>query len=211
MARICEITVPPEENAQHFTHYAQEISVRVWRLDTELGIKSPKPGMVTFSSGSSYLMMLNSMQIVDKVIEAEREGYDAAVIHGFIDPGLRLARTAVSIPVIGPAESSMLTACMYGAKFGVVTISTPGAATYMENMVREYGLEDRAVHKPVRPISIPKSSIWPELNLDSRPIKGDKISCLQHVGTIGNTVDLRNIKKNKEIKKNEHRTLNIQR
>ena len=42
------------------------------------------------------------------------EGVDAAVIAAFADPGLGGARELFPIPVIGLAESGMLTACMLG-------------------------------------------------------------------------------------------------
>jgi Asp/Glu/hydantoin racemase len=50
-------------------------------------------------------------------------GVDAAVIAAFGDPGLGGARELFPIPVIGLAEAGMLTACMLGKRFAIVTFS----------------------------------------------------------------------------------------
>src|SRR5689334_7195094 len=49
------------------------------------------------------------------------EGFDAAVIACFGEPGLDAARELLPIPVTGMAEAAMLTACMLGARFAIVT------------------------------------------------------------------------------------------
>ena len=52
---------------------------------------------------ASYLEMLNNVWVIDGFIDAEKLGYDAAVIGCGNDPGLQQARQAVDIPVVGPA------------------------------------------------------------------------------------------------------------
>jgi Asp/Glu/hydantoin racemase len=55
---------------------------------------------------------------------AELQGrYDVAVIAAFGDPGLGGARELFPVPVIGLAEAGMLTACMLGRSFAIVTFS----------------------------------------------------------------------------------------
>jgi allantoin racemase len=67
---------------------------------------------------------------------------DAAVIACFGEPGLGAARELLQIPVVGMAEAAMLTACMLGARFAIVT---GGArwAPMLEELARLYGLEER--------------------------------------------------------------------
>lgn len=48
---------------------------------------------------------------------------DAVVIAAFGDPGLAAARELLSVPVVGMAEAAMLTACMLGHRFAIVTFS----------------------------------------------------------------------------------------
>ena len=57
-----------------------------------------------------------------KAKRAEESGFDAIICDCFGDPGVRAAREAVGIPVIGPGEASMLLAATLGRKFSVVTV-----------------------------------------------------------------------------------------
>lgn len=70
------------------------------------------------------------------------EGVDAAVIAAFADPGLGGARELFPIPVIGLAEAGMLTACMLGGRFSIVTFAAALEPWYRE-CVAWHGLEKR--------------------------------------------------------------------
>jgi allantoin racemase len=64
---------------------------------------------------------------------AERhKDVDAAIIAAFGDPGLGGARELFDIPIIGMAEAAMLTACMLGRSFAIVTFSDGLVAWYNE-------------------------------------------------------------------------------
>jgi allantoin racemase len=67
---------------------------------------------------------------------------DAAVIAAFGDPGLFAARELFDIPVIGMAEAAMLTACMAGRRFGIVTFAQ-ALGPWFEECVRMHGLWER--------------------------------------------------------------------
>jgi allantoin racemase len=67
---------------------------------------------------------------------------DAAVIAAFGDPGLGGARELFPIPVVGLAEAGMLTACMLGRNFALVTFSAALEPWYRE-CVAWHGLEKR--------------------------------------------------------------------
>lgn len=69
-------------------------------------------------------------------------GVDAAVIAAFGDPGLGGARELFPIPVIGLAEAGMLTACMLGKRFAIVTFSQSLEPWYHECVVW-HGLRER--------------------------------------------------------------------
>jgi allantoin racemase len=69
-------------------------------------------------------------------------GFDAAIIAAFGDPGLFGARELFSFPIVGLAEAAMLTACMVGRKFAIVTFSRTLAPWYQE-CVAMHGLEAR--------------------------------------------------------------------
>ncbi|PAY05052.1 Asp/Glu/hydantoin racemase [Bradyrhizobium sp. UFLA03-84] len=69
-------------------------------------------------------------------------GIDAAIIAAFGDPGLFGARELFSYPVVGLAEAAMLTACMLGRRFAIVTFAGALAPWY-EECVAMHGLSGR--------------------------------------------------------------------
>jgi allantoin racemase len=84
--------------------------------------------------------------IADKVLEAEREGFDAAVIDCFLDPGLGASREASDIVVVGPGEASMLLSMTLGDSFSILSTSAKRYRNYVPNpRVRRLGLSDRFV------------------------------------------------------------------
>jgi allantoin racemase len=68
------------------------------------------------------------------------KGCDAALIGVSYDTALAAARELLPIPVVGMTEASLLTACMLGARFGLVTFGAP--QVYRE-IVEGHGLASR--------------------------------------------------------------------
>jgi len=154
--RLCYICINTEESSRPYLSLVEKVFRKVKRADTEIGIKGVKPGLDRFFPiSSSYFDLLNKKEIVEKVIEAEREGYEAAIVGCFLDPGVREAREVVNIPVFGVAEPTLLFAHLLGRRFAVVTVSDEKIVWDIEDEIRLYGLRDRAIPKAVRPISIP--------------------------------------------------------
>ena len=58
-----------------------------------------------------------------EMLAEHHDKVDAAVIAAFGDPGLGGARELFDIPVVGMAEAAMLSACMLGRSFAIVTFS----------------------------------------------------------------------------------------
>ena len=77
-----------------------------------------------------------------EILAEMHRDFDAAVIAAFGDPGLGGARELFPIPVVGLAEAGMLTACMLGSRFGVVTFSQSLEAWYHE-CIAWHGLGSR--------------------------------------------------------------------
>jgi allantoin racemase len=71
---------------------------------------------------SAYEEYLSVPGTLVHVQDAARKGYAGAIIGCFGDPGLDAARELVEMPVVGPAEASMLLACTLGHRFSVVTV-----------------------------------------------------------------------------------------
>jgi allantoin racemase len=72
----------------------------------------------------------------------EYDEVDGVVIACFGDPGLYLLREILSVPVVGIAEASFLTACMIGNKFGVI-LGGHNDIPAIENLVWMFGLDKR--------------------------------------------------------------------
>lgn len=68
--------------------------------------------------------------------------FDAAIIAAFGDPGLGGARELLDGPVIGLAEAAMLTACMLGRRFSIVSFS-PTLGPWYRECVEANGLGGR--------------------------------------------------------------------
>ena len=89
-----------------------------------------------------YLEFLETSEVIENVMRAEREGFDAFLIGNIGDPGLHAAREVATIPVLGLCETSLHMACMMGGSFSLVTANAKFTPRIVEN-VRRYGLESR--------------------------------------------------------------------
>ena len=96
-----------------------------------------------------------------KIIDAEKEGCDAVVIDCMGDPGLQGARECVSIPVIGPCETSMHYASMLGHKFSVLTV-LERTIPLIENLSLLYGVSSKLAS--VTPVNIPVLELETDLD-----------------------------------------------
>jgi len=117
----------------------------VKRPDTEISIQGVDRGSLDLHY--NFTVALNSFApggVLNKMVQAEREGFDAAAIGCFLDPGLQEAREITNIPIFGLAETSMHMACMLGTKFSGIAFSDK-QAQYYDSVARRYGLEGRAV------------------------------------------------------------------
>lgn len=122
------------------------------RPTTEFVLQFPTTGIgKDFAPFFGYNRAMMAPEILRLVKQAEEDGFDAAF------PGmcfgeffLQDARQAVSIPVVGPAESAMMVAQLVGRKFAVITNGDafiPG----MEENIRFHGWSSRAItNRPVR-------------------------------------------------------------
>jgi allantoin racemase len=86
-----------------------------------------------------YNKHLMETAVFEKVMQSEAAGFDAVVVGCCYDPGVRVARELVDIPVIGPLEASMQMAGYFGHSYTVVT-DHHKAVPYLEDMVRTYGI-----------------------------------------------------------------------
>jgi len=91
---------------------------------------------------SYYEMTLADAFVLEAGASAEAEGYDAVCINSMSDSGLAALRSRLSIPVVGPGQSCLLTACMLGEKFSVLTMWDQWRPLY-KKAIQEQGLMHR--------------------------------------------------------------------
>lgn len=77
-----------------------------------------------------------------EMIAENLAGTDAVIMAAFGDPGLRGARELFDVPVVGMAEAAMMSACMLGERFSIVTFSPVMRRWYLD-CVADSGLTAR--------------------------------------------------------------------
>ena len=80
---------------------------------------------------------VETIEVIENVERATREGFDAFLIGNIAGPGLREAREITDIPVLGLGETSVYLAAMMGVNFALVTGNEKHAPRIVENVVRE--------------------------------------------------------------------------
>ena len=103
---------------------------------------------------------------IRNAIVAEREGADAFVIGHFQEPGLYEARSAISIPVVGVGEATLLWASHLGRRIGLVSLDDIFEVIHYEQVDR-YGFADRLIG--VEAINMGVADFAPAFN-------GDKVA-----------------------------------
>lgn len=94
-----------------------------------------------FTTEIDYFYSKHLMEAVlfEHVMQAEEKGFDAVIVGCCYDPGVRIARELVSIPVIGPMEASLQMANYHGYNYTVVT-DHHKAAPWIEDVIKLSGL-----------------------------------------------------------------------
>ncbi|MCW6509286.1 aspartate/glutamate racemase family protein [Hyphomicrobiales bacterium BP6-180914] len=111
-------------------------------------VASPGTELVplTASRGFPYIATRAEAQVGGAVVlEMLAEAHhtvDAAIVAAFGDPGLLGARELFDIPVVGVSEAAMLTACMLGQRFAIVTF-TRALCPWFRDCVDLHGLAGR--------------------------------------------------------------------
>jgi allantoin racemase len=102
---------------------------RVMSGDTQMDATTAEIGVPYISTRTESL--IGGMAVLE-ILAGRHEEYDAAIVAAFGDPGLGAARELFDIPVVGLAEAGMLTACMLGGKFAIVTFASALGPWYKE-------------------------------------------------------------------------------
>lgn len=104
---------------------------------------------------NSYDQVFAAPGVVLKAQEAEAKGADAIVINCAADTGIQACREAVSIPVIGVMESTLLFTAQFAGQVAILTFSDRINGRYQE-AARSLGMSHRLICP--RTVSLPAGS-----------------------------------------------------
>ena len=107
---------------ERFRSYEKYLDEHV-RAAADSGVEIEIHGTTRGGTGVEYRFTeyYFSREIIENALKAEEQGFDAFTIGTTNDAGLYQAREVLNIPVIGITESSILTACMMGRNFALIT------------------------------------------------------------------------------------------
>ena len=107
--------------------------------DVEIEVVNIKAGP---SSIETFYDEAFALPEILKIVDEYKAKCDAIVINCFADPAVNAARELTDIPVVGPAEASMMIALMLGHKFGVIS-TFRNTGPWVELQTRNMGIEQR--------------------------------------------------------------------
>jgi len=121
---------------------------------------------------SMYEEYISIPATAERILEVEEQGYDAAIVGCFGDPGLDAYRELTDMLVVGPGEASFLAAAMLGHSFSILTI-TASVVAAAKKQVRNTGVGGklasvRVVHTPVLELARDRQATLDKLVAEGR-------------------------------------------
>ena len=150
--------INPNTSVSMTDHIRRELE-KIKRPDTELTVVCSTRGPISIES--AYDEALAQPPTLERVRQANKEGYDAVILACFSDPALDAAKEISDIPVIGIEECTMHIAAMLGHKFSITTAFRNRVST-RELHVRLRGVESAYASTLVLNMSVLEMDAEPE-------------------------------------------------
>jgi len=138
--------------------FGRENLAAVARPDTEFEMTDIGDGYPLRNNQWLYFRHACTGPTLEKVMQAEKEGYDAVFISCNLDIGLYEAREIVDIPVTATLESAAHVAYLMGMSYSLVTVDEQNGRI-QKMMLDTYNLSQRFVS--LRPIDIDANDLYP--------------------------------------------------
>ncbi|MCL2714242.1 MAG: aspartate/glutamate racemase family protein [Alphaproteobacteria bacterium] len=132
-------------------------------------------GVRPITLDSLYEMTIADAAVLEAGLSAQKEGYSAVCVNSMSDSGVAGLRSALTIPVVGPCQATMLAACLLGKRFSILTMWERWRPLY-DKVATEQGLNHRMAS--VRSIDVPpdtsellsgkEDSVFPLLEREAR-------------------------------------------
>ena len=139
--------------------HGEENLRRIARSDTEFDIVNISDMYPLRNNQWLYFRYMCTDGTLEKVMWAEKQGYDAVFISCNLDIGLYEARQLVDIPVTATLESAALVAHMMGASYSLVTVDRQNGKI-QEMLLNTYVLSQHFVSQ--RPFDIDANDLYPD-------------------------------------------------
>lgn len=91
-----------------------------------------------------YLEFLDTQEVLENGLQAEKDGYDAILLGNIFQPGLHELRELLNIPVLGLAECTVQMACLMGPSFSIINVNPKFNRRIIEG-IKLQGLESRMI------------------------------------------------------------------
>lgn len=118
-------------------------------------------------------MQLLTPDVIDRVFQAEKQGYDGVFVACGYEPGVRAAREIVDIPVVGAIIPTVLIAHQLGARFSIF-YNSKMSSTNSWDILRDYGIEEKCVSIKSVDLSLREILAAPHL-VDERIVEKSRI------------------------------------
>jgi len=132
---------------------------KIKRPDTEFDMVNIADVYPLKNNQFLYFRYMCTDGTLERVMKAEKDGYDAVFISCNLDIGLYEARSLVDIPVTATLESAALFAHAMGTKYSLITVDDQNGRI-QEMILNQYGLEGKLAS--CRPIGIDANDLYPE-------------------------------------------------
>jgi len=139
--------------------HGKENLEKIKRKDTEFDMVNIADVYPLKNNQFLYFRYMCTDGTLERVMKAEKEGYDAVFISCNLDIGLYEARSLVGIPVTATLESAALLAYAMGTKYSLITVDDQNGRI-QEMILNQYGLEGKLAS--YRPIGIDANDLYPE-------------------------------------------------
>lgn len=138
---------------------------KIKRPDTEFDMVNIADSYPLKNNQFLYFRYMCTEPTLDRVIQAEKDGYDAVFISCNLDIGLYEARSLVNIPVTATLESAALVAYTMGTQFSLLSVDNQNARI-QKMILAQYGLDGKWVSN--RSIWIDANDLYPDETSEDR-------------------------------------------
>jgi len=174
---VINISPVPDAYLGHMQGVVEACCRRVLHPDTELAFRAPRRGPEVVPARledfrNPYFAHLVASEVIETIVRADAEGFDALVVNCFDDPGVKEARSFTRVPVFGLSEPTFHHACQLGAKFGALVPDMPGQVAFVQKQIDEMGLSGRCIVNGVRAERKPFTASYAEALQDPQAMVG---------------------------------------